>query len=611
MIIRRRRRLKEGPPRFQRHGRIAEQTASPRTYLIVVVGRAPPAVAPVPAKIGGALTATLPFRDVMDLTSRVKGNIVHLANHGVPQTLRTSRSGSSAFVMAYAVANLHVSTLVPEPTFPSEIIAEFLDSYRNPLGLADERWEPSCVVEQASKSKQRDDGGKLMQQQESTDVRYWRFKKRGGITLEEFRDLVYRQMTETQVVTASWVATVARALVMTVLEKDNCTLDLRCGIADFTTYEHFKLTPENTIGSFLQARIFDQIIIVRVVPQRPSTNRTSSTEQKDKDRVENNSRHFPSLKRLPGADTHAKNVAASGVTPLNTSSPAASSAFGLGSGAFASFGSATKTPKTPGTAFDFTKPSSTTASPSVETERQKSSARANTEASPASAREQSFDIKTPLPLKYSWVVWYRPPTSKNSDYEKSIKPLYKASTVQEFWRIYSHLKRPSALPTVSDYHFFKEGIRPVWEDEENKRGGKWIIRFKKGVMDRYWDELLLPIIGDQFLEAGEEVCGMVVSARSGEDVLSVWTKVDGGRNIKIRYVFDVRPLRSMLTRGCSDTIKRVLSLPADTVVLWKSHDDSIAQRSAIDQARQEKAPLDKRRSTHQLESSGDKSKSSS
>ncbi|KAI9716634.1 MAG: glucose repression mediator protein [Chrysothrix sp. TS-e1954] len=36
-------------------------------------------------------------------------------------------------------------------------------------------------------------------------------------------------------------------------------------------------------------------------------------------------------------------------------------------------------------------------------------------------------------------------------------------------------KHPSALPIVSDYHFFKDGIRPVWEDDENKKGGKWII----------------------------------------------------------------------------------------------------------------------------------------
>ncbi len=33
-------------------------------------------------------------------------------------------------------------------------------------------------------------------------------------------------------------------------------------------------------------------------------------------------------------------------------------------------------------------------------------------------------------------------------------------------------------------------------------------------------------------------------------------------------------------------MKRVLNLPADTNIVWKSHDDSIAQRTAIDQARE-------------------------
>lgn len=61
-------------------------------------------------------------------------------------------------------------------------------------------------------------------------------------------------------------------------------------------------------------------------------------------------------------------------------------------------------------------------------------------------------------------------------------------------------------------------------------------------MDRFWDEILLAVIGDQFAEAGEEVCGVVVSVRSGEDVLSVWAKIDGGRTVKIRYA-----LRMLIT----------------------------------------------------------------
>lgn len=150
----------------------------------------------------------------------------------------------------------------------------------------------------------------------------------------------------------------------------------------------------------------------------------------------------------------------------------------------------------------------------------------------------------------------------------------------EFWGVFRQLKHPSALPAVSDYHFFKKGIRPVWEDEANRKGGKWIMRLKKGVADRYWENLRMAMVGEQFEEASDEVCGAVVSVRSGEDVISVWTKNDGGRNVKIR-----------------DGLKRLLNLPPDTIIQWKSHDESITQRHTIDQARQDKANQEKRRNT--------------
>ena len=220
-------------------------------------------------------------------------------------------------------------------------------------------------------------------------------------------------------------------------------------------------------------------------------------------------------------------------TPSTNSPSAASSAFSLGSGAFASFGS--KTPKTPGNgqAFDFTSKSKTEKETVPENPNEDAKAEVAAEIEEGSSTDPSTD-PSEHPLKSTWTLFYRPPTNKYSDYEKSTIKLASISTVESFWTIYSHLKRPSLLPSVSDYHIFKEGIRPVWEDEANKRGGKWIIRLKKGVADRYWEDLLLAIVGDQFMEAGEEVCGAVLSVRSGEDVLSVWTKIDGGRNIKIR-----------------------------------------------------------------------------
>lgn len=138
------------------------------------------------------------------------------------------------------------------------------------------------------------------------------------------------------------------------------------------------------------------------------------------------------------------------------------------------------------------------------------------------------------PLKNTWVVWYRSPGNKFQDYEKSTHRVAHFGTVEEFWTVYTHLRRPSALPHVSDYHLFKKGIRPVWEDAENKNGGKWNIRLRKGVANRYWEDLLLAIVGGQFGDAGDDLCGAVLSVRGNEDVLSVWTRVDGPTCLKIK-----------------------------------------------------------------------------
>jgi translation initiation factor 4E len=261
----------------------------------------------------------------------------------------------------------------------------------------------------------------------------------------------------------------------------------------------------------------------------------NNSENRDATNKLDSPRTYNPSKRYGGdTSSHGRSNPFNAITPLTTSinspSSGASSAFGLGSGAFASFGASGKTPKTPGTAFDFTM-SKTTGE-----KKEKEVVEDTTVKNKASSASLSNNNTPEHPLKSTWIVWYRPPTSKYSDYEKSTIALATISTVESFWTIYTHLKRPSLLPTVSDYHIFKKSIRPVWEDEANKRGGKWIVRLKKGVADRYWEDLLLAIVGDQFMEASDEVCGAVLSVRSGEDVLSVWTRIDGGRNIKIRCV---------------------------------------------------------------------------
>ena len=64
---------------------------------------------------------------------------------------------------------------------------------------------------------------------------------------------------------------------------------------------------------------------------------------------------------------------------------------------------------------------------------------------------------------------------------------------------------------------------PASQDEANKSGGKWMVRLKKGVASRCWENLLLAIVGEQFI-VGNEICGAVISVRPVEDIIALWNR---------------------------------------------------------------------------------------
>lgn len=164
-----------------------------------------------------------------------------------------------------------------------------------------------------------------------------------------------------------------------------------------------------------------------------------------------------------------------------------------------------------------------------------------------------------------------PPAAAGSPahpYETAIKTMATIDTVEDFWEVYNWLKRPAHLPTTAttDYHFFRSGIKPTWEDPSNAAGGKWIVRLPKGLSSRYWEEIILALIGGQFGVPDGEVCGAVLSVRYSEDILGVWNKTANDREI-------VERLR--------DSIRRCLQLPSHANLEYKPHQNSLQDRSSF------------------------------
>uniref|UniRef100_A0A1I7YB70 eIF-4F 25 kDa subunit n=1 Tax=Steinernema glaseri TaxID=37863 RepID=A0A1I7YB70_9BILA len=125
-----------------------------------------------------------------------------------------------------------------------------------------------------------------------------------------------------------------------------------------------------------------------------------------------------------------------------------------------------------------------------------------------------------------FTMWYLR-GDRNREWLDCLKQLVAFKTVEGFWAIYNHILPPSRLEFGSDYYVFRQGIKPMWEDDNNARGGRWIInvdRLKRNTrLDAYWMELLVAMIGEQF-EDNQYICGVVVNCRHKGDKISVWTR---------------------------------------------------------------------------------------
>ncbi|KAJ7283239.1 translation initiation factor eIF 4e-like domain-containing protein [Mycena rebaudengoi] len=117
-----------------------------------------------------------------------------------------------------------------------------------------------------------------------------------------------------------------------------------------------------------------------------------------------------------------------------------------------------------------------------------------------------------------------PPES--TDYEAGLTVVGEFSTVEEFCRYFNWLKPPSHLERNSNYHLFKSGIKPMWEDEANANGGKWVLTMKNNpaLLDRCWNWLAMALVGEELEEGHDLICGAVVSLRSKVDRIQVWTR---------------------------------------------------------------------------------------
>merc|ERR1711907_295022 len=151
----------------------------------------------------------------------------------------------------------------------------------------------------------------------------------------------------------------------------------------------------------------------------------------------------------------------------------------------------------------------------------------------ATSNSTAEERATEHALEATWTFWYDKrganKSAKRGDsnaYESNLEAVGSFDTVDSFWALYTHMKQPPQLEVNSNYHLFKEGIKPMWEDPANERGGKWVFNVRnteKQLLGHYWENLVLGLIGET-VDASDEITGAVVARRRAGDRIAVWTR---------------------------------------------------------------------------------------
>ncbi|XP_068141213.1 eukaryotic translation initiation factor 4E1 [Drosophila tropicalis] len=142
--------------------------------------------------------------------------------------------------------------------------------------------------------------------------------------------------------------------------------------------------------------------------------------------------------------------------------------------------------------------------------------------------EQQEPAEPHHPLHSNWTLWYLE-NDRSKSWEDMLHEVTSFNTVENFWSLINHIKPPSEIKLGSDYCLFKKGIRPMWEDDANVHGGRWVINLNKSTqndLDHFWLDTMLCLIGE-CCDYSDELCGAVVNIRGKSNKISIWT-ADGG-----------------------------------------------------------------------------------
>lgn len=107
-------------------------------------------------------------------------------------------------------------------------------------------------------------------------------------------------------------------------------------------------------------------------------------------------------------------------------------------------------------------------------------------------------------FRHKWLFWAekgqqstpKDKTANSEEYASRPKPLGdQIISIKEFYQHFNNIPVEN-LKLRDSIHLFHYGVKPVWEDPRNAKGGAWYFKISKDISAEFWHEICLLAVGD-------------------------------------------------------------------------------------------------------------------
>ena len=133
---------------------------------------------------------------------------------------------------------------------------------------------------------------------------------------------------------------------------------------------------------------------------------------------------------------------------------------------------------------------------------------------------ETLTPETNLPRE--WCLWIH--QDKDNWKISGFKNVYTIISINDFWQLYTNWDK---IGTINQRHYFlmEKGITPIWEDDNNKKGGCWSYKVHENQAQELWDDLSTYLVNEKLSQMQHDITGLSICLKKNNySVIKIWNR---------------------------------------------------------------------------------------